>query len=258
MQSVGVHPRTTVDEARQLAEFGLCAGDIARRLGVPEPTVVHWIRGDRRGPRTDGRDVVCPRCHGVRLDEQQYSYLLGAYLGDGHISVGRRGVASLSVFCDDAWPGVADEVRGALDGVMPSSSVCTVARTGCSEIKSYSTHWPCLFPQHGPGRKHTRAIVLEPWQREIVAREPGRLLRGLFHSDGCRITNWTRKQTPTGPKRYEYPRYFFSNKSEDILAICADALDLLSIDHRRPRWDMISVARRASVAALDEFVGPKY
>jgi hypothetical protein len=24
------------------------------------------------------------------------------------------------------------------------------------------------FPQHGPGRKHERPIVLEPWQLEIV------------------------------------------------------------------------------------------
>jgi Protein of unknown function (DUF1622) len=64
------------------------------------------------------------------------------------------------VFCDDARPGVACEVRSALEGVMPSSSVCTVPGTGCSEIKSYSTHWPCLFPQHGPGDKHTRPIVV--------------------------------------------------------------------------------------------------
>jgi hypothetical protein len=253
-----MHPKAVVDEARRLAGSGLHPSTIAHRMGLPEPTVAHWVRGDRRGPRTDGRDAVCPRGQGMSLDEQQYAYLLGTYLGDGYINVGRRGVASLSVFCDDAWPGVADEVRGALDGVMPSSSVCTVPRTGCSEIKSYSLHWPCLFPQHGPGRKHTRPIVLEAWQLEIVEREPGRLLRGLFHSDGCRVTNWARTQTPTGPKRYEYPRYLFSNKSTDILEICAGALDLLGIAHRRPRWDMISVARRAAVAALDEFVGPKY
>ncbi len=258
MQPVGVHPKATVDEARHLARAGLRPGSIARRLGLPEPTVAHWVRGDRRGPRTDGGHPVCPRCEQARLDERQYAYLLGAYLGDGYINVGRRRVASLSVFCDDAWPGVASEVRGALEAVMPSSSVCTVARTGCSEIKSYSTHWPCLFPQHGAGHKHTRPIVLEPWQLLIVEREPGQLLRGLFHSDGCRITNWTEKRTATGTKRYEYPRYLFSNKSTDILGICAAALDHLGIAHRRPRWDMISVARRSAVAALDECVGPKY
>ena len=46
---------------------------------------------------------------------------------------------------------------------MPSSSVFGVQRTGMTEVKSYSKHWPCLFPQHGPGRKHGRPIVLEEW-----------------------------------------------------------------------------------------------
>jgi hypothetical protein len=253
-----MHPKALVDEARLLSRTGLPPRAVAHLLGLPEATVAHWLRGDRRGPRADGRDRACPRCDGARLDEEQYAYLLGAYLGDGHISVGRRGVGSLSVFCDDAWPGVAAEVRVALAAVMPASSVCTVARAGCTAIKSYSTHWVCLFPQHGPGRKHERRIALEPWQLAIAEREPGRLLRGLFHSDGCRITNWTEKKTSTGTKRYEYPRYMFSNKSTDILGICAAALDHLAIAHRRPRWDMISVARRSAVAALDEHVGPKY
>jgi hypothetical protein len=257
VQPGDVHPRATVEKALQMAEVGLSASEIGHRLGVPGGTVVHWVRGDRRGVRADGRDEACPRCQGATLDEEQYAYLLGAYLGDGYINVGARGVASLSLSCADDWPGIADEVRGSLRAVMPTSSVCTVGRTGCSEIKSYSTHWTCLFPQHGPGKKHTRPIVLEPWQLLVVEREPGRLLRGLFHSDGCRITNWAQKRTPTGTKRYEYPRYLFSNKSTDILGICAATLDHLGIAHRRPRWDMISVARRSAVAALDECVGPK-
>ncbi len=115
-----------------------------------------------------------------------------------------------------------------------------------------------MFPQHGPGRKHERRIELEPWQRGIVTQHPGRFLRGLFHSDGCRITNWTVRKVAGRPKRFEYPRYFFSNKSSDILELCEWALDLLGVDHRRNRPDMISVARKESVAILDVHVGPKY
>lgn len=116
----------------------------------------------------------------------------------------------------------------------------------------------CLFPQHGPGRKHERTIAPEPWQLAVVERHPGPFLRGLFRSDGCRVLNWTRKRTESGIRRYEYPRYLFSNKSTDILGICEAALDLVGVAHRRPRWDMVSVARRAAVARLDESVGPKY
>jgi hypothetical protein len=99
--------------------------------------------------------------------------------------------------------------------------------------------------------------VLEDWQREIVAEHPGPLLRGLFHSDGCRITNWTERVVAGERKRYEYPRYMFSNESEDIIGILTDALDVLDIAWRRPRRNLIAVSRREAVAALDEFVGPK-
>jgi hypothetical protein len=54
---------------------------------------------------------------------------------------------------------------------------------GCVVVNASWKHWPCLFPQHGPGKKHLRTIELVPWQREIAGKEPGRLLRGLIHSD---------------------------------------------------------------------------
>ncbi|GAA4825024.1 hypothetical protein GCM10023201_09200 [Actinomycetospora corticicola] len=230
---------------------------IADRLELPPTTVWRWCR-DRREETVSARSRRdrCPSCHGVALDESQYAYLLGQYLGDGHITVGRRSVASLSIFCADDWPGVRTEVESAMGAVMPTSEVSLVRRTGCQEVKSYSTHWPCLFPQHGPGRKHERPIVLAPWQTDIVREYAGSLLRGLIHSDGCRIVNWARPRA--NGKRYEYPRYWFSNESDDILDICARALDVVGVEHRRPRRNAISVAKKASVARLDEFVGPKY
>lgn len=252
-----MHSEATVDAARALWGVGVSPRDISQWLGVPLGTVQHWCRGDRRRPGGSTRRGGCPRCHPVPLDEGSYAYLLGYYLGDGHITVGRRDVAALSLYCADEWPGVRREVQEALRGVMPSSGVCGVARRGCRQVKSYSTHWICLFPQHGPGRKHTRTIALEPWQSAVVDRHPGRLLRGLFHSDGCRVQNWARQRTAGGIKRYEYPRYLFLNKSEDILRICESTLDRVGVEHRRSRWDTISVAQRAAVAALDEFVGPK-
>ncbi|WP_285589589.1 helix-turn-helix domain-containing protein [Actinomycetospora sp. NBRC 106378] len=252
-----MHDRAAVDAALALFDDGLAIRAIARRLGLPPTTVWHWCRGRRdESVSEDSRRERCARCHGTDLDRHEYAYLLGQYLGDGHISVGRRAVASLSVFCADDWPGIRDEVDRAMRAVMPTSSVSQVVRTGCREVKSYSTHWACLFPQHGPGRKHERPIVLAPWQEDVVREHTGRLLRGLIHSDGCRTLNWARPR-PDG-KRYVYPRYWFSNQSTDILDICSRALDRVGIEHRRPRWNAISVARRASVARLDEFVGPKY
>jgi hypothetical protein len=73
--------------------------------------------------------------------------------------------------------------------VLPAK-VGRTAKIGCTEVASYSKHWICLFPQHGPGRKHERKIELTAWQQELIDRDPRPLLEGLIHSDGCRVNNW--------------------------------------------------------------------
>jgi hypothetical protein len=128
-----------------------------------------------------------------------------------------------------------------------------VEAPGCTVIGGYSLHWAALLPQHGPGKKHDRPIVLEPWQQEIVGRYPRELVRGLIHSDGTRFINRVR----VNGKQYAYPRYNFTNHSADIRRIFTDALDQLGIAWRQMNAVNISVARREAVAALDAFIGPK-
>jgi hypothetical protein len=116
-----------------------------------------------------------------------------------------------------------------------------------------------VFPQHSPGRKHLRVISLLDWQLELTCRYPRQLLRGLIHSDGCRTVNRFRTKLPSGRiAEYEYPRYFFSNLSADIRGIFCDHCDLLGIRWTQSNPRNISIAHRASVALLDEFVGPKF
>jgi hypothetical protein len=255
-----MYPPETVDLARLLSSLEILDRENAAICDVSVAAVRHWRRGSRQPPeRTGPRQTRrCPRCHRRTLEEPAYSYLLGLYLGDGCLTLGRRGVYALSVFCCDEWPGLLSQARAAMLAVMPTSSVFTVARTGCTEVKSTSKHWPCLFPQHGPGRKHERKIELEPWQEEIVARYPGDLARGLFHSDGCRLINRVRRPVKDGFRRYEYPRYLFVNRSADIHRLCGEALDRLEVAWRFSKPTTISVARRDAVARLDEFVGPKF
>ncbi|WP_435243943.1 transcriptional regulator [Streptomyces cucumeris] len=210
------------------------------------------------------RTTECPR----RAPEPQppedtasYAYLLGLYLGDGCISR-VNGTYCLRIACSDAWPGLIDACADAVRAVRPGNRVCRVQRQGCVMVTSYSKHWPCLFPQHGPGKKHNRVIALEPWQQRIVDAHPWNFIRGLFHSDGCRITNWTTRIVAGERKRYEYPRYFFTNKSDDIRTLCSDTLTKVGVEWttlaRGSDPFNISVARRASVALMDARVGPKY
>jgi hypothetical protein len=145
-----------------------------------------------------------------------------------------------------------------MSAMRPDNKISTQQRVGCTEVISCSRHWPCLFPQHGPGRKHTRKIELAQWQLVIVKRFPGEFARGLFHSDGWRGTNRVRGRLAGGDRWYEYPRYMFCNESRDILGLCGEVLDDLEVAWRFSRRNTISVARREAVARLDEFVGLKY
>lgn len=201
-----MYPLATVKIAKTLSDLGILDRENAAICGVSVAAIRHWRRGSRRSGDQDA--PRCPRCHGRQLDEIAYAYLLGLYLGDGHLTVSKNGVWALSISCCDGWPGLMAQARLAMSAVMPTSKVFAVARTGCTEIKSTSKHWLCLFPQHGPGRKHEREIKLEPWQEEIVAEYPGDFARGLFHSDGCRAINRVRRPLKDGDRWYEYPRYF--------------------------------------------------
>jgi hypothetical protein len=125
-------------------------------------------------------------------------------------------------------------------------------------VTAGSKHWPDLFPQMGPGRKHERPIVLAPWQREIVDAHPWPFVRGLIHSDGCRTVNRFKTLLPSGRvAQYAYPRYFFSNLSADIRGLFCESCEQLGLRWTQSNHRNISVSHRASVALLDESVGPK-
>ena len=254
-------------EAIRLLRAGISNAEVARELNVSKGTIGYWKHQDRRPvaePTTDRRRSICPRCapDQMALDRQAYSYLLGLYLGDGCISNGAamraKGVYFLSIACADAWPGLMDACEAAIRAVMPHNQVQRVQRPGMHEVKAYSKHWPCLFPQHGPGRKHEREIVLEEWQQGIVDEFPREFIRGLIHSDGCRVLNSAVRTRNGKTTRCFYSRYHFTNESPHIRDLYTATLDKLGIEWRYNNRNCISVARRESVRRLDEFVGPKY
>ena len=197
--------------------------------------------------------AFCNGCGGGRHDfaalPLAYAYLLGLYLGDGCLSAHPRSVFKLRICLDAAYPRIVDEATLAVCAVIPASKVARLARPDHSiEVYSYSKAWPCFFPQHGPGKKHLRRIELTTWQEGLARRAPHLLLRGLIHSDGCRFIN-------TG-RGWRHPRYVFVNLSADIRQIFTDACDLLGL-----RWTTsgykVYVSRKADVATLDRFIGPK-
>lgn len=95
----------------------------------------------------------------------------------------------------------------------------------------------------------SRPIRLEPWQQSLVDAATEEFIRGLIHSDGCRVV--------ANDRGVRSVRYHFTNHSEDILGLFTGALDNLGIPWTRNSRYMTAVYRKAATARMDEFVGPK-
>jgi hypothetical protein len=221
---------------------------------VPRRTVRDW-RVPSYVPRAGGPRArsVCLRCwqptSTVVFTAADYSELLGLYLGDGHITVMAR-AQRLRLMLDAKYPRIVDDAAELIARVVPQNSV---GRQHSHEgrmvtLFAYHRHWTCLFPQHGPGKKHDRRIALEPWQTELVALAPWSFLRGCIRSDGCVFINRTGK--------YAYESYDFANLSPDILELFVSTCARVGVDCR-PYRKHVRIYRRASVALMLQHVGRK-
>ncbi len=236
--------------ALELVAGGLSTNAAARQVGISRSALARWLI-DPRGSAGGSRPCPAPAA-----PSPEYAALFGYYLGDGHIARAPRYYA-LRISCDTKHVGIVSDVEHVIRSVHPGRPTCRVTAPGCTVVQSNWKHWPCLFPQHGPGRKHERDLTMAPWQRTIVEEHPGPFLRGLFHSDGCLVKNWATRPVAGRIRRYEYPRWQFVNESADIMRWCGDALDRVGIRWRQTNRRTLSVSRRADVARLTELIGVK-
>lgn len=252
-------PDQTRAAVLDLIEAGVNDCAISRATEVPRTTVRDLRHRYQRTGRRPRPRPTCPRCwrpaRQLSFSSADYSELLGLYLGDGHISEGAR-TARLRIALDSKYVMVIDEADALLRRVFPFNSV---GRQFChggnlTVLWVYSSHLPCLFPQHGRGLKHLRPITLENWQIQLVEQEPWPLIRGLIRSDGCSFVN------RTGP--YEYLSFCFSNCSAGIVDLFLGACEAVGVLYRinfseqRRIWH-VRINRRESVALMLEHVGVK-
>ena len=250
-------PATEIERALRLVLGGVSDYEVARQTGIPRSTVLNWRTGKVSAARAEGSCAACgqPRHDCARLPAADYAYLLGQYLGDGTVfRTGPYG-RGLRIASDAQYAGIISECCLAIERIRGRAPYVRYHRDRrLATITSYGKEWPCLLPQHGLGRKHQRTMALVGWQVEIVEAQPGRFIRGLIHSDGWRGLNRVRVKG----RDYAYPRYQFSNRSEDIKALFTYACELLGVAWRPWGRFHISVAKREAVEILDRVVGPKY
>jgi hypothetical protein len=165
-----MHSQSTVAAALALRARGLGARRIARRLNLPLGTVRDWLAGrvpaqSRAWEPGSNAEPACEQCghtaHRFGELAPPYVYLLGLYLGDGCISEHRRKVFRLRVFLDVRYPLIVDECAAAMSAIVPQNKVHRLERysnyveraePSNIEVSAFSKAWPCLIPQHGPGK----------------------------------------------------------------------------------------------------------
>jgi Homeodomain-like domain-containing protein len=249
-----IHDHETIRAVLALVDGGHSDYEVAKLTGVSLSTVQNWRRFGVPPVQLNSAERALMR----PLDEWAYAYLLGLYLGDGHVArAGKSWV--LRITLDVTYPAIVCECVSKM-GAVADSPVTTLLRKSGSVVvvASCGLHWRNLIPQHGPGKKHQRKIELVDWQLEITNHYTREFIRGLIHSDGSRCINRFSVKLPSGRVgRYAYPRYFFTNYSADIRGIFCDHCDLLGVRWSQSNARNISVSHRDSVALLDSFVGPK-
>jgi hypothetical protein len=252
-----MHRNEEFQRVKQLATAGLSDYRIAALTGVPRGTVQRW----RQRGKPLATEMRLARAAEWRVPvAATYCYLLGCYLGDGHLTSRSPNGWGLHVACDQRYGAIIEEILCAMAVTFPGGRPTRRASSsGASDVLSLSH--PAIgraFPQHGPGRKHLRPIVLIDWQLELTHAHPGALIRGLIHSDGCRVENRFRTKLPSGRvAEYNYSRYFFSNLSAEIRGIFVEHCRLLGVRVTQSNHRNLSVAHRDSVAILEAVVGPK-
>lgn len=240
-----MHNPETICKAIALYENGENQSQISRELGIPRATVRGWLKN--RGPvlelvyRGDSKSLPSGVSVRIRagLPSLYYSYILGAYLGDGYIDKQAR-TYRLRIFQNSEYQEVIENYVVALTGIFSYNKVGVYpAHKGkYKTLCVYNKYLPDMFPQHGPGRKHNRDIKLKGWQKEIVVRHPQAFLKGLLDSDGSRYTD------------RGYTMYSFSNVSKDIKKIFCWVCDMLELEYTKSSVQ-IFIRKREHVDKID-------
>lgn len=207
------------------------SGEIGKRAGFK----IQWPKG------LVGSTPTCAT---------KYAYLLGMYLGDGHIlkpPSWRSYRLRISIHPEQNI--IEKLIKDCITELFPNNKFSYYDRGSYKEVGVYSNDLPLWFPQHGSGRKHERDIVLENWQKFIVEAFPEFFIMGLLHSDGC---YYIRKVSS-----YEYPSFQFTNKSKDIMNLFTDSLDIIKLKYKIQEKSsgvlVCNIDRRSEVQKILEF-----
>jgi len=245
MLNTNMRTNEEVSKIIELKNTGKNNTEIAKLLGIPRTTIISIIKNFDR-EKIDKRKKIWindPITYIVGNNlEKEYSYLLGLYLGDGHISQLKR-TQRIRFFLDSKYDSLNDYVNKSLSKLFFNNKT-NIIKSNYNMVTIYvcSSDLIKLFPQHGIGKKHERPINLTEWQKSIII--PEELIKGLFHSDGTYYHSANR----------DY--YQFKNYSKDILNIFKTYCDILGVNYTEQE-KVINFYSRKNVNQLKQIIGTK-
>jgi intein-encoded DNA endonuclease-like protein len=242
----------TKEEIKKILDYhknGYNPSEIGRMTNIPRCTCADIIN---RYKNKDTENIKFKSdCDLNLINKKVYAFLLGEYLGDGHIICSKKlkngnNVFKFRIFQDTKYPNVIKEIQSAMQIILGGCiSVVKKKEENCVEIFTYSTQVATLFPQLGPGKKHNRKIVILEWQKKIIEEYPFDFLKGLIYSDGCIFLN----------KKSGQYWIDFTNRSEDIKEIYEEVLGSLGImSSRNSKGLNVRVTNQLAVSALMEHI----
>lgn len=214
--------------------------------GISRGTIRYWKNNNFEIKHNGGS---------CNTNNEEYSFLLGFYLGDGYIVKFRR-TYKLSFYNSLQYENINKHIEKCLGVVFPDNKHNRVEKIGCWDIYIYNSDIPKIFPQHGKGKKHERNISLEEWQRDIIKKYPESFIKGLMYSDGCIV-------------EAKYKRFEFSNRSMDIHNILTEALIYNNIkktstrrkvkDVKHPQYNqyITTISKKEEVEKMNKFIPNK-
>lgn len=228
-----------------LKKKGYNKSQISKITKIPRSTISDWLNNDVLFEKKEKYNI---NEHLKSKESRElYSYVLGLYLGDGHINKMKR-TWRLRIFMDSKYDNLNSFVHEKLSIFFNENKV-NIIKSKKSNLVIFTVHSNelCkLFPQHGEGLKHKRKINLFNWQEKITV--PEFLLKGLFHSDGCYCYH-------KGEKVKHYI-YSFKNESKDIHEIFQKCCGKLKIDFTFNK-NTTGIYKKYEVEKLYKLIGSK-
>lgn len=226
--------------AKKRIEAGESVRSVARSMGVHHSLLQYYQKQNWQQVKTTDKKPI-----DIDLWKQHYSYTLGLYLGDGHITEMARAYR-LRITLDSIYPNIINQAVESLEYLLPNNKVRVypITNSRAINVTVLSNRLPKFFPQHGEGVKHERDVSLKFWQENILM--PEHFVRGLIHSDGSRFIRTVGK--------YQYESYQFTNLSRHIVASFCWALRAINVKYKIVHLKHImrvNIDKREFVAILD-------